>query len=105
MEFDYVAREIGTAIERLVLREGFELPLHAVVLGRNGSVLASRYQRSDSSGLDCEILAAEVLDGVYATPVNIMFVDSTGQRAARVVISGSDGDSRFWLFGDEPTTN
>jgi hypothetical protein len=101
---------MGAALRRLLEQEGFDLPISFVALARNGSVLAGRYHLADSSGalsgeagLDCDILAEAYVQGIFALPLNLMFVDARGKKAARVLIEGPDRESQ-WFF-DKPSMN
>lgn len=73
------------------LEMGFQLPVHAVVVGTDGSIIAMRYtDDSPSYGLGARVLAEHHEGGVMGAPVNIVFTDSRGE-AARLVIE-TDGE-------------
>lgn len=112
MNVDEVTTEVARTLKRLVNDEDFELPIQCVVLARNGSLLAVRYRpvaeieaADGQTGLTCDILAESYADNLFILPVNIMFVDATGERAARVVIETPESEPRSWVFGDEPSGN
>ncbi|MFC1572143.1 hypothetical protein ACFL6M_00945 [Candidatus Eisenbacteria bacterium] len=98
-----VTRAVGETLRRLV-GEGFQLPPHCVVLAKNDSVMAVRYQRAEGEP-GCVLVAQTAIDGVFRPPVNIMFVDATGMKAARVTIEASDREARCCVFDHEPSEN
>ena len=89
---DPLARAMGEALEAC-LKLGFELPLHAVAVGLNGSVLAVRYVAAEGGGLAAQPLAEYFENAQFTAPVNIMIVDASGE-AARVII-GPDGKAKL----------
>ena len=89
-----LARQIGGVISDLI-EKGFELPIIAVAVSVNGSVVVARYrQPTAGEGLICDALAQHYEDQVFRTPINLMFTDAEGD-AARVVINKPDTEPRF----------
>ncbi|MFC1572958.1 hypothetical protein ACFL6M_05095 [Candidatus Eisenbacteria bacterium] len=97
-----VTRAIGETLRRLVVQEGFQLPLHCVVLAKNGSVMAVRYSQGEPG---YALLAQAAVDGVFRPPVNIMFVDATGLKAMRMTIESSNKEPLYWCFDHGPREN
>jgi hypothetical protein len=79
-------------ILKTLLENGFELPFHFAIVGRNGQMMAGHYQADEGGdGLVCSLELEGKKGSAFAVPINLMFVDSAGE-AARVVI-GPDGQA------------
>ncbi|HEY3836524.1 MAG TPA: hypothetical protein VGL72_08130 [Bryobacteraceae bacterium] len=69
-----------------LLDRGFEMPIHFVAVGTNGSVVGGTYRRKpDGDDLDCEITIPSTSAAGLTAPVNIMYVDRRGESAVVVL--------------------
>lgn len=73
-----------------LIQMGFELPLRWVAIGVNGSMLMGEIEWEDAErpSLCCRVLGEYVKKGILTPPVNMMFVDRSGE-VARVMLEGS----------------
>jgi hypothetical protein len=77
-----------------LLDRGFTLPIHFAVIAANGATFVARYTADvEQDGLACEIVAEHHVDGMMQLPINMMFVDTTGE-AARIVFEAT-GERRW----------
>lgn len=84
--------QISACLEEAIER-GMQLPFTMVFVAANGSLMAGRYEISDSGeGLTCDVVAEHVLEPGFVLPVNAMLVDSSNE-ALRMVINP---DGRFF---------
>jgi hypothetical protein len=96
---DYVASHLRAILEELVDR-GFESPLHFVALGKNGSLLAGRYDWwGGLESLRVTVTAQAIPEDGFALPVNLLFVDIDGD-AARVVIDRAETGPTLVLLNE-----
>ncbi len=83
--------QIAPAIEELITELGFEVPLYLASLAANGSIVALHYRWTDPAqpeeGLDADLVADHTVGPGFQFPINMIFVDATGERAARTVVS------------------
>ena len=80
-----VIYESVASIEQL-LHRGFRMPIHFAAIGVDGSVVAGTYVNSSTGpGFDCRFTAQSSESNELAAPINIMFVDSTGESALVVI--------------------
>ena len=83
--------QVAQAIEELTTERGFEIPLYVAAIAANGSTLALHYSWADPSkpeeGLNADLVADYTVGPGFQFPINIIFVDATGERAARMVVS------------------
>lgn len=92
-------RGIGHVVDELTgileqcIAQGFTVPLYVVIVGANGAVLAAHYLQAEQ-GLKAKTVAQHSVDGGFTLPVNLMIVDSTGEKAARVTFEAS-GETRW----------
>ena len=90
--------QLAQAIEELTTERGFEIPLYVAAIAANGSTLALHYRWADPSkpeeGLNAVLVADYMIEPGFQLPINFMFVDATGERAARLVLNQTD---RQWL--------
>src|SRR5437867_1025756 len=74
---------------------GFEAPIHVASVGANGSFVFTRYMEGiDHEGLDAEIIASNVEEGLFTFPINLMVVDKDG-KAGGATIAGPDAAPVF----------
>ena len=75
----------GSSVQQLLDR-GFEMPIHFVAVGTNGSVVGGTYHRtSNDRDLVCEITIQSTNPNGLTAPVNIMYVDRRGESAVVVL--------------------
>ncbi len=83
--------QIAPAIEELITEQGFEVPLYLASIAADGSIVALHYRWTDPTqpeeGLDADLVADHTVGPGFQFPINIIFVDATGERAARMVVS------------------
>jgi len=87
--------EVITEILKELLERGFVVPLHFAVIGKNGSAAIGRIEPDDDDALRTVILATHVENGVFALPINIMFVGSENSPGPARVELAADGARRF----------
>jgi hypothetical protein len=75
---------------RQLLDGGFEMPIHFVAMGTDGSVVVGTYRLSPDRELDCQITIPPPKEEGLSAPVNIMYVDHNGKAALVVVRRGQD---------------
>ena len=84
-------KQIAPAIEELITEQGFEVPLYLASIAANGSIVALHYRWTDPAhpeqGLDADLIADHAVGPGFQFPINIVFVDATGEGAARLVVS------------------
>jgi hypothetical protein len=69
-----------------LIEHGFELPIQCALIGVNGSVSASLIQKVEGQPDLSSVRTVEhVVDGRFAVPINVFFVDSRGE-AVRVLV-------------------
>lgn len=84
---DNLAKAFTEALRTLLDDRGFKLPLYAGSVASNGCPMWLRYTRNKAgTGFNGELLCDHAPGGVMQPPINVLFVDSTG-NAARLVIS------------------
>ncbi len=90
--------QVAQAIEELTTEREFEIPLYVAAIAANGSAMILHYRWTDAAhpeeGLDADLVADHSVDPGFQFPINFMFVDATGERAARMVFSQT---GRQWL--------
>ena len=69
---------------RELLAMGFEMPVHFVAMGTDGSIFAGTVHSQAGNGFDCRITIPPNPRGL-AAPVNIMYVDCRGEAALVVL--------------------
>jgi hypothetical protein len=80
----YLAAKITEAISAC-LQRGMKLPFVVAMVGPNGSVFCLRYDMSEAGdGLEATPLAEHGDPGDFASPINMMVVDQTGQAKAEL---------------------
>ncbi len=83
--------QIAPAIEKLITEQGFEVPLYLASIAANGSIVALHYRWTDPTqpeeGLDADLVADHTVGPGFQVPINMIFVDATGERAAGTVVS------------------
>ncbi len=83
--------QVAQAIEELTTERGFEIPLYVAAIAANGSAMILHYRWTDAAhpeeGLDADLVADHSVDPGFQFPINFMFVDATGERAARMVLN------------------
>jgi hypothetical protein len=92
-ELEMDPKVLGEIIQKL-LEDNFELPIHSVIVGINGSILVGRYESSDGENLIFTPLIDHCPSGMVKLPVNIMFVDAQGE-AARVLFKAPNDVKYF----------
>ena len=92
-----LARGLGTAISKLI-ESGFELPFHVTAVAVNGSIQAYRYERDAKGGLQATMLAGHDEGGLFALPINMMFVDRCG-KVAHVLIESPGAEPKIFPSG------
>ena len=81
-----LAAKITEAINTC-LQRGMKLPFVVAMVGSSGSVFCLRYDKNETGdGLEATPLAEHGDPGDFASPINMMVFDKTGQ-AARVTIT------------------
>jgi hypothetical protein len=79
----------STASVQQLLDRGFMTPIHFAAVGTNGSVVAGTFEPSpDGSGLDCQITVPTSKPEGLTGPINIMYVDRTGEAAIVILTPG-----------------
>ncbi len=90
--------QVAQAIEELTTERGFEIPLYVAAIAANGSAMILHYRWTDAAhpeeGLDADLVADHSAEPGFQFPINLMFVDATGERAARMVFNQKD---RQWM--------
>ncbi len=83
--------QVAQTIEELITEQGFEVPLYLASIAANGSIVALHYRWTDPTqpeeGLDADLVADHTVGPGFQFPINMIFVDATGERAARMVVS------------------
>jgi hypothetical protein len=72
----------------LVSDHGFEIPLHSVTVGSNGSMLGMRFVPDDQD-INPEVLCQHFEGTIFGLPINMLVVDSDG-RTAHVRMVGAN---------------
>jgi hypothetical protein len=83
-----VAQAIAEALETLIHKKGFEVPIYMAAIGSNGYMYAVRYQQQGKgTALEARELAEHAPDEEGARfPINMLFVDCQG-NGTRVLVS------------------
>ena len=71
------------------IHQGFEFPMHLVMLARNGALVAVRYAEDEDGDIQAEAIAGHSEEGKFVSPIHVMVVDAKG-KAIRLRI-GTDG--------------
>jgi hypothetical protein len=80
-----VTEALASALETMIQR-GLKPPIYCVIVGSNGSIMASHYVPHEVLGLDCHMVAEHTEgEGLFRCPINVFFSDSSG-RAEKVII-------------------
>lgn len=96
--FDHLGAHMGRFLASLLTEHAFELPVHFVMIGRDGSIMGGTYAKNEhEGGLDADVTVSHAPSGVLTLPVNIVFVDSRG-AAARVLIGPEQTDPKLTLL-------
>lgn len=73
------------AVLEQLLATGFQLPISFAAISSNESFMCGTYRTNpEAGGLSCEIPVMHSPEEMTRLPINLLFVDSTGE-AARVV--------------------
>ncbi len=86
-----IGNQIAQAIDDLITEQEFEVPLYVASIAANGSAFVFHYRWANpehpEEGLDADVVAEHVVGDGFIFPINFMFVDATGERAARLVVN------------------
>jgi hypothetical protein len=82
-----VTQAIAQALETLIHKKGFEVPIYMAAIGSNGYTYAIKYQQeTEGTALESKELAEYAPDEEGARfPINMLFVDCQG-NGARVLV-------------------
>jgi hypothetical protein len=93
-----LVEKIAHAIDELITEQAFEVPIYVASIAANGSTLVFHCHWTDQEhpekGFDADIVTEHNVEPGFQFPINIMFVDATGERATRMVMSQKD---RQWM--------
>lgn len=83
-----VTQAIAEALEMLIHKKGFEVPIYMAAIGSNGYTYAVKYQQeAEGTALEAKELAEHAPDEEGARfPINMLFVDCRG-NGARVLVN------------------
>jgi len=78
--------QMGRILAHLLSVDHFILPIRFAIVSSNGVVVAGEHIDGDDGYLETTFLVEYFPEGTQLmdTPINIMFTDSTGNKAARV---------------------
>jgi hypothetical protein len=78
-----VTQAIAQALETLIHKKGFEVPIYMAAIGSNGYTYAIKYQQeTEGTALESKELAEYAPDEEGARfPINMLFVDCQGNGA------------------------
>jgi len=82
-----VTKAIAQALETLIYKKGFEVPIYMAAIGSNGYIYAIKYQQeAEGTRLEGKELVEHAPDEEGARfPINMLFVDCRG-NGARVLV-------------------
>ena len=82
-----VTKAIAQALETLIHKKGFEVPIYMAAIGSNGYIYAIKYQQeAEGASLEGKELVEHAPDEEGARfPINMLFVDCRG-NGARVLV-------------------
>jgi hypothetical protein len=85
-----VTQAIAQALETLIHKKGFKVPIYMAAIGSNGYTYAIKYyQEAKGKALEAKELAEYAPDEEGASfPINMLFVDSRG-NGARVLVKAA----------------
>jgi hypothetical protein len=89
---------IEGAISELINEKGFQVPITTACIAANGSAFIFHYrwhdQENPKEGMDVDILVERNPKAGPMPPINILYVDATGERSALVVLRE---EGRKWM--------
>ena len=92
------SKQIEQTISDLINKQGFQVPITSACIAANGSAVIFHYrwhdQENPKEGVDVDMLLERNTKGGLAPPINVLYVDATGERSAVVVLRE---EGRKWL--------
>ncbi len=90
--------QIEGTISELITEKGFQVPITTACIAANGSAFIFHYrwhdQENPKEGLDVDILVERNPKAGPMPPINILYVDATGERSAVLMLREED---RKWM--------
>ena len=95
---DDFSERIGQTISDLISEQGFQVPITSACIAANGSAVIFHYrwhdQENPKEGVDVDMLLEHNPKIGLPRPINILYVDVTGERSAVLVLRE---EGRKWM--------
>ncbi len=95
---DEFSKQIEQTMSDLINEQGFQVPITSACIAANGSAVIFHYrwhdQENPKEGVDVDMLLERNPKAGLPPPINILYVDATGERSAVLVLREED---RKWM--------